>query len=265
MILQKKLHCQNQLIGRSPEEDQNKEDNQLKIYLFIYVVTLIIVILLFSNSEGFVQSETIKSSGFMNSIGTFASLVGILLAVGIFYLSEKAQREIRRLSQEMHSLSIMAYKNQSLQLLLDNHLKSPRDTKERRYWHYRFSFENYDTLRLKVLNDNNDKIDEFIKVKIIGTNIAPFQSPAENIITYLYAVEVMDSVGNLIPLGPAYCSFIDGRNKISLSCNQLDLIDPMYEFEIIGPDILHSTWVGDMPKFFSRLKSIKQFKLKDCS
>jgi hypothetical protein len=151
----------------------------------------------------------------------------------------------------------MAYKNQSLQILLDNHLKSPKETKERLYWHYRFSFENYDTLRLRLENN------ESLTIKIIGTNIAPFQPPAENIITYMYSIEIIDSSDFRLPQGIAYCSFTDSKNKISLTCNQLDLIEPMFEFEIVGPDILHSTWIEDRPKFYSRLKNLHQYKSKD--
>lgn len=232
-------------------------NRHIKIVFIIFMIAILIMTLFMTNSNGFNLRAINQSNDWVTSIGTIASLIGIMLAVFLFYISEKAQLNMKRLSEEVHSLSIMTYKNQSLQLLLDNHLKSPLDTKERAYWHYRFSFENYDVLRLRLDND------ESLTIKINGTNVAPFQPPAENILTYIYAVEVIDSSDYRIPIGKAYCSFIDGKNKISLLCNQLDLIDPIFGFEIVGPDILHSAWVGDMPKFYNRLKNLHQYKSKD--
>lgn len=218
-------------------------------FRWISLVSTLIVIAVTRNNV----SSTEWSSA-LTAAGAVLGVYGAWLTLEIFRIGDKFGQQQQKLIEEVHSTVMAGTKIQHFQELRRKYqdAKAREDNEATAYWHFIWRFETYDFLGLALLPRGHARI------RIIGLNNPPLEMDYERLMQPIYTIDVIEAAENeSLHTGRAYCWCVNGRLFIGNEANEIELLNPAVEFEIVGLGPPRGGAVGRRPPNFKRLKDLR--------
>ncbi len=191
---------------------------------------------------------------FSTVVGVFFTILGVWLTLKIFELGNEFNLKLDNAVKTVQKITLTSLKLQFLENLRHLYESSPKDSSARKYWHFIWRFESFDQLSLHLQPQGSGHI----RVQILGSNNDPLHVGLEDKENQTYTVKILeaDDTDKFSRNDQAYCTQINGKNYISMNANEIELLEPIHEFLIVGLGRMQVRSVGDSVANFKRVKDL---------
>ncbi|MBK8201515.1 MAG: hypothetical protein IPK68_04050 [Bdellovibrionales bacterium] len=191
-------------------------------------------------------------------VGVAFTLLGVWLTLKIFEFGNQFNTQLDKAVQTVQTITLTSLKLQFLDNLRNLYESAEKDSSARKYWHFIWRFESFDQLSLHLQPEGTGHI----RVQILGSNNDPLLVGFEGKEQQIYTVEVLDADDTtaFTANDEAYCTHIDGKSYISKNANEIELLEPIHQFLIVGLGRMQARSVGDRIPKHKRLKDISKLE-----
>lgn len=191
-------------------------------------------------------------------IGVAFTLLGVWLTLKIFEFGNQFNTQLDKAVQTVQKITLTSLKLQFLDNLRNLYESAEKDSSARKYWHFIWRFESFDQLSLHLQPQGSGHI----RVQILGSNNDPLHVGFEGKEQQMYTVKVLEANDTtaFARNDQAYCTHINGKSYVSKNANEIELLEPIHEFLIVGLGRMEVRSVGDIVPKFKRLKDISKLE-----
>jgi hypothetical protein len=209
-----------------------------------------------------------KFSTLLTAAEAALGIVGVWITLEIFRIGEAIsteqgtilaeQKKILEgqgsLIKEVHKTVLISAKFNHAQALRRQHddARAANDELRLAHWDFVWRFETYHTLTLRLEPSGTATI------RIVGVNNPSLKVELEGLENPIYTVDITEVRDNTdLHIGRAYCCCTNGHMQISRNANEIELLAPVVEFDILALGAMEARAVGRRPRNYVRLLDLE--------